>query len=93
MISQTRRNPLAHKILSRHATDDERCKLGGHQRVFGHFGVQNAGNLDISRHAWSQPVRPLVSSSARGIGGGPRRLSEVLLIEQSLPVAGSSRVA
>jgi len=40
------------------------------------LGVQNAGNLDISRHAWSQLVRPLVPSSARGSDGGPLRFTD-----------------
>ena len=31
--------------------------------------------------------RPLIPSSAHGIDGGPRRFTEVVLNEQSLPVA------
>ncbi len=35
----------------------------------------------------SDPALPLIPSSARGIDGGPRRSTEVVLNEQSLPVA------
>jgi len=38
-----------------------------------------------------QLFRPLIPSSARGIDGGPRRFTEVVLNEQSLPVAYSYR--
>jgi len=38
MIRKPRRNLWAQNILSRHATDHERCKLDGHQQVFGPFG-------------------------------------------------------
>ena len=50
----------------------------------GISGAQNARNLDISRHAWSQPVRPSMPSSARGSDGGPRRFTEFVLNEQAL---------
>src|SRR5271157_2963842 len=35
-----------------------------------------------------QLFRPWIPNSARGIDGGPRRFTEVVLNEQSLPVAG-----
>ncbi|MGZ3386453.1 MAG: hypothetical protein ACXWNF_15310, partial [Isosphaeraceae bacterium] len=35
--------------------------------------------------------RPWIPSPARDIDGGPQRFTEVVLNEQSLPVAGSGR--
>jgi hypothetical protein len=86
-IGNPRRNPVAQNTLSRYATDDERCKLDGHQWVFGHFGrSERRKSLQISTCTF-QPVRPLVPGSARGSDGDPRRSTEVVLNEQALPVA------
>jgi|GEM_PF-5197505 len=38
--------------------------------------------LDISRHFTAHLFRPWIPSSARGIDGGPRRSTEVVLNEQ-----------
>jgi hypothetical protein len=92
MIGKPRRNLLAQNILSRHAPEHERCKLDGHQWVFGHFGrPERRESLHFST-CTAQPVRPLVPSSARGSDGGPRRFTEVVLNEQALPVAWRSHV-
>ena len=77
MVVNKQRNTLVINILWRHTADHERCKLDGYQWVLGIPGGQSPGNLYISLHARSQPVRPLVPSSARGIDGGPRRFTEV----------------
>ena len=54
-------------------------------------GCLNSAFLDISQHFTGHLFRPWIPSSARDIDGGPRRLTRVVLNEQSLPVAGSSR--
>ncbi|MGZ3471683.1 MAG: hypothetical protein ACXWO1_19075, partial [Isosphaeraceae bacterium] len=50
-------------------------------------GCLNSAFLDISQHFTGHLFRPWIPSSARGKGGGPRRFTEVVLNEQSLPVA------
>jgi len=54
-------------------------------------GCVNSAFLDISQHFTGHLFRPWIPSSARGSDGGPRRITEVVLNEQSLPVAGSGR--
>jgi len=50
-------------------------------------GCVNSANLNISQHFTSHLFRPWIPSPACGKGGGPRRSTEVVLNEQSLPVA------
>jgi hypothetical protein len=52
----------------------------------------NSAFLDISQHFTGHLFSPRIPSSARGIDGGPRRFTEVVFNELSLPVAGSGRV-
>jgi len=55
-------------------------------------GCVNSANLNISQHFTGHLFRPWIPSLARGIDGGPRRFTEVVFNELSLPVAGSGRV-
>src|SRR5208337_2441985 len=48
--------------------------------------------LRVSQHFTVHLFRPWIPSSARDIDGEPRRSTEVVLNEQSLPVADSGRV-
>src|SRR5208282_6248989 len=50
-------------------------------------GCLNSTFLDISQHFTAHLFRSWIPGSARGIDGGPRRFTEVVLNEQSLPVA------
>ena len=50
-------------------------------------GCLNSAFLDISQHFTGHLFRPWIPTSARDIDGGPRRFTEVVLDEQSLPVA------
>ena len=50
-------------------------------------GCLNSAFLDISQHFTGHLFSPWIPSSARGIDGGPRRFTEVVLNEQPLPVA------
>jgi len=50
-------------------------------------GCLNSAFLDISQHFTGHLFRPWIPSSARGIDGGLRRFTEVVLNEQPLPVA------
>ena len=56
-------------------------------------GCVNSAFLNISQHFTGHLFRPWIPSSAHGIDGGPRRFAEVVLNEQSLPVAGSGGVS
>ncbi len=76
MISQPRRNSLVQNILSRFASDHERCKRDGHRWVFGHCRLpERRESLHFST-CTAPAVRPLVPSSARGSDSGPRRFSD-----------------
>ena len=48
----------------------------------------NSAFLNISQHFTGHLFSRWIPSSARGIDGGPQRSTEVVLNEQSLPVAG-----
>jgi len=50
-------------------------------------GCVNSAFLDISQHFTGDLFSPWIPSSARGIDGGPQRSTEIVLNEQSLPVA------
>ena len=50
-------------------------------------GRLNSAFLNISQHFTIHLFSPWIPNSARGIDGGPRRFTEVVLDEQSLPVA------
>src|SRR5208283_886500 len=53
----------------------------------GVSGCVNSANLDKSRQCTAHLFSLWIPSSARGIDGGPRRFTEVVLNEQALPVA------
>src|SRR5271166_2071691 len=55
-------------------------------------GCVNSAFLNISQHFTAHLFSPWIPSSARDIDGRARRSTEVVLNEQSLPVAGSGRV-
>jgi len=57
-------------------------------RVYHQSQRVSLGNLYIPLHALFQLVRPSMPSSPRGSDGAPRRFTEVVPNEQSLPVAG-----
>ena len=62
-------------MIEKHQTDTNRFS--------GIDGCRNSTFLYQSR---SKLFRPFLPSSACGIDGGPRRFTEVVLNEQSLPV-------
>jgi len=57
-----------------------------HRIILYRLIVQGYG-LDGNTRTGSWLFRPSIPNSARGIDGGPRRFTEVVLNEQSLPVA------
>ena len=54
-------------------------------------GCLSSAFLDISQHFTGHLFRPWIPSSARGIDGGPRRFTEVVLNEEPLRVAYALR--
>ena len=50
-------------------------------------GCVNSAFLDISQHFTGDLFSPWIPSSAHGIDGGPQRSTEIVLNDQSLPVA------
>ena len=52
-----------------------------------HAGIDCCLNSTFLYQSRPQLFRPSIPSSARGIDGGPRRFTGVVLNEQSLPVA------
>ena len=79
---------MARRTLgANHASQGQ--KVGGPLRFLslGPFlAAVNSAFLNISQHFTGHLFRPWIPSSARGIDGGPRRSTEVVLNEQSLPV-------
>ncbi len=53
----------------------------------GRFVCLNFVFLNISQHFTVHLFRPWIPNSTRDVDGGPRRFTEVVLDEQSLPVA------
>jgi hypothetical protein len=66
---------------------DTQCKARPTLPVLarGVSGCLNSAFLNISQHFTGHLFRPWIPSSARDIDGGPRRLTKVVLNEQSLP--------
>jgi len=56
-------------------------------------GGVNSAFLNISQHFTAHLFSPWIPSSTLGIDSEPRRFTEVVLNEQSLPVTGSGRVS